>query len=220
MPHDDGRAEAYLVVEAEPGEALLPRLAGALATSRAPSLLIVAPPGGALAPQTCKAIIDLAQARGTAALIADDARLARTLKADGVHLAYTQDPMKAYEEARSILGERYIVGADAGRSRHDAMVLGEAGADYISFGAPPRLADQAKAKERRLDLVAWWSELMQVPVVAFDASSPEEAAQLGQAGADFVALELPASSETSDSERFAAMLGAVRGNVISAGKSP
>jgi thiamine-phosphate pyrophosphorylase len=81
---------------------------------------------------------------------------------------------------------------DAGRSRHEAMVAGEGGADYVAFGIPANVEDREKAHRRRCELTAWWSEIFEVPVVAFDVATAEEAGQLASAGADFIALTLPA----------------------------
>ncbi len=66
---------------------------------------------------------------------------------------------------RKDLGEDAIVGAFCGTSRHDGMTAGELGADYVSFGpvgATP-LGDGSRAG---LELFEWWSEMIQVPVVA------------------------------------------------------
>ena len=117
-----------------------------------------------------------------AALIADDARLARTLRADGVHLGVGKDLAGAYEEARSILGQRGIVGVDAGISRHDAMTLAEAGADYIAFGAPSHLKDRDKARARRDELDRLVGGDLPGACVAFDVETPEEAEALGRGG--------------------------------------
>ena len=74
-----------------------------------------------------------------------------------------------------------IVGADGGISRHDAMMLGEAGADYVAFGpagaARERRRATTTAKKRKLDLVGWWSDVFVVPVVAFGIETAEDAAR-------------------------------------------
>jgi thiamine-phosphate pyrophosphorylase len=139
--------------------------------------------------------VELAQARGVATLIETDAALARTLRADGVHVPWSKDIVARYKEAREILGGRFIVGADAGRLRDDAMTLGEAGADYIGFGIPAHVEDRESARARQLELVAWWAEIFEPPCVAFDVDTVEEGARLARAGADFVALKAPPAGE-------------------------
>ena len=115
-------------------------------------------------------LVRLAQGRGTAVVIEGDSDLAAVLGADGVHLA----DLKTYGAARDRLGHDAIVGVSCGRSRHDAMEAGEAGADYVAFAAD-------------LELVRWWAELMLVPVVA-ELQSPDQAAEFAAAGAEFIAL--------------------------------
>ena len=139
-------------------------------------------------PLAARPLVELAQAKEIAALIAGDAQLARTLRADGVHLPWSKDVAASYGEAREVLGTRYIVGVDVGRSRHDAMTIAESGADYIGFGIPPHVDDRASATARRLELVSWWSEIFEVPCVAFDVETAEDAMALAAVGADFVAM--------------------------------
>jgi thiamine-phosphate pyrophosphorylase len=156
-----------------------------------PAAALITPYAGqGLSAGELKPLIRLCQSRDVAALIAGDAQLARTLKADGVHLP-AGGAVPGYDAARKIVGKSYIVGADAGVSRHDAMTLGEAGADYVAFGAPSHLKDRIKARARRRDLIAWWSELFEVPCVAFDVETASEAAELARLGADFIAIALP-----------------------------
>ena len=155
------------------------------------SVLIVPAAEATLDASAARPLVELAQRAGTTALIADDAVLARALKADGVHLGISMDAAGAYAQARRILGMRGIVGVDAGISRDDAMSLAEAGAEYVAFGAPLDLTDLDKARARRADLVGWWAEIFEVPCIAFDVESSEAAEALARAGADFVAVMLP-----------------------------
>jgi thiamine-phosphate pyrophosphorylase len=183
--------QTKLCLVAETG--LEPAAVAALLVAVEAAVLLVAP--GAEMPldaRSARPLVELAQAKGIAALVMADAALARTLRADGVHLPWSKDVVERYGEARDILGGRYIVGADAGRSRDDAMTLGEAGADYVGFGIPAHVEDRESARARRLELVGWWSEIFEVPCVAFDVETAEEAARLAAAGADFVALRAPA----------------------------
>ena len=125
-----------------------------------------------------------------AALIADDAQLARTLRADGVHLGITKEPAGAYAEARSILGPRGIVGVDPGISRHDAMTLAEDGADYLAFGAPPDLKDRDKARARRDELDRLVGGDLRGALRRLRRGDARGGRGAGRAGADFVAVHV------------------------------
>jgi thiamine-phosphate pyrophosphorylase len=181
------------------------RLAAALEVA-APASVLLAPADAGPLPPHAAALVAAIQARGIAALVLDDARRALDLGADGVHLAHTKDSTARYRWAREFLGPRLIVGADAGASRHDAMVLGEEGADYVAFGLGPDRRDRDAEAGLRLDLVAWWAELFEVPCVALDVERAEEAAELARAGADFIGVALPADE---GAVAAAARLGAI-----------
>jgi thiamine-phosphate pyrophosphorylase len=198
----------YAVVEVR--HAAHERLATALAAADLAAVLLAPVGGTPLEANEARPLIELAQRANVAALVAGDAPLARALGADGVHLGSTGDLTAAFEAARSALGARGIVGVDAGISRHDAMTLAEAGADYVGFGAPARLNNRDKARARRDDLVAWWAEIFEVPCVAFDVEEPEEAQRLVCAGADFVAVRLGAEPPAVARERIAAIADALR----------
>ncbi len=187
--------ELYLVLEIEEKGRAKSSAALDAALSAAPfaSVLISPTQDRPVDVPFANTIIELLQAKNIAALIADDASLARQLRADGVHLTWSKNQAERFAEARNILGERFLIGVDAGRSRDDAMTLGEAGADYVAFGIPPHVEDRATAAERQQVLVSWWNELFEIPCVAFDAADTAAAAQLAAAGADFVAVTIKAS---------------------------
>lgn len=180
----------YGVLEA--GDGAAGRLAAALGGAELAAVLIAPAPGQKLRAEEAKPLIQQARMAGVAGLIVDDAGLARALGADGVHLAGRDDTEAAYRAAREALGRDHVIGADAGVSRHAAMVLAEAGVDYVGFGAPPHLKDRDKARVRRAEMVAWWAPIFEVPCVAFDVETCEEAAGLAADGADFVAVTLAA----------------------------
>ena len=81
---------------------------------------------------------------------------------DGVHLI---DHARSVRQVRKDLGEDAIVGAYCAASRHDGMTAGELGADYVSFGpvGESPLGDGTRAQP---DLFEWWSQMIEVPVVA------------------------------------------------------
>ena len=66
------------------------------------------------------------------------------------------------------------------------MMAGELGADYVSFGplTQSSLGDGALAP---FELFQWWSELIELPVVAEGGLTADLAADLARA-ADFLAL--------------------------------
>lgn len=187
----DAPSKLYLVLETGPNAA--DRLGAALAGATPSSLLLVPPKGKTLEAQAVLPLIATAQTRGIAVMLADDAQLVRTTKADGCHLTWTKNLEARATEAREIMGTRYMLGVDVGRSRHDAMELGEAGVDYIAFGIPDHVEDRATAIERRLELCGWWAEIFEVPCVAFDVDDLDDAADLADAGTDFIAFRLPAA---------------------------
>ncbi|WP_416882105.1 thiamine phosphate synthase [Marivita sp.] len=88
--------------------------------------------------------------------------LAQRLGLDGVHLT---DGARSVRMARKELGADAIVGAFCGHLRHDGMNAGEAGADYVSFGpvGETTLGDGSRAEA---ELFEWWSEMIEIPVVA------------------------------------------------------
>ena len=210
MTHVEPDCRICLVVEAAPS-AIEHLNAAAEAADIACCLILPAaatPDAGA----SSRPIVAAAQQAGMAALIAEDADLARALRADGVHLGPSADLMQAYSAARQTLGRDAIVGTDAGLSRHDAMSVAEAGADYVAFGAPARLKDRARARERRDALVQWWAEIFEVPCVALDVGAPAEAERLARAGADFVAVSVP-STVGATGDLFARIGAAIAANV-------
>ncbi len=186
-----GSERFYPAIAASTDAAAAQKLEAARQQTSFASCMILPPAGHALEAAHAKPLVDLLQAAGVAAIIADDATLARTLKADGVHLTWRKNIVAAYTEAREIIGGRFIVGVDVGRTRHDAMSLAEAGADYIAFGIPESVEDIETASRRRLELIGWWSVIFEVPCVACNVTSIEAASELAEAGADFVSMALP-----------------------------
>ena len=129
------------------------------------------------------ALRELAHARDVPMVIAEHVALATRLGLDGVHLT---DAARGVRTARTALGADAIVGAFARASRHDGMSAAEAGADYVSFGpvAPSTLGDGSHAPR---DLFDWWSEMIEVPVVAEGVTTEAQIADLAPV-ADFLAF--------------------------------
>ena len=124
-------------------------------------------------------------AREVAFIINDSIGLAKRLGADGVHLGQDDgDP----REARDLLGPDAQIGVTCHDSRHLAMEAGEAGVDYVAFGA--FYPTETTPTEHRPDpaILGWWSTLFELPCVAIGGITPANAAPLIAAGADFLAV--------------------------------
>ena len=131
------------------------------------------------------AVTEMAQAYGAAVLINDSPELAVELGADGVHVGWDDMTVK---EARAIVGKDMIVGATAKNSRHVAMQAGEAGADYVAFGAFYPTMTKNGTVQASTELLEIWQESMEIPCVAIGGITVDNAAPLVTAGADFIAV--------------------------------
>jgi thiamine-phosphate pyrophosphorylase len=129
-----------------------------------------------------KSVATIVQRRDVALLLDGHPGLAARAGADGAHLF----GIEALTEATASLKPDRIAGAGGLRSRHDAMLAGEAGADYVMFGDPDRRGNRPPL-EAVTDRLTWWSEVFEPPCVGY-AESRDEIAPLTQAGADFIAL--------------------------------
>lgn len=143
--------------------------------------------------------------RDVAFIVNDSVSLAKRLGADGVHLGQGDgDP----REARSILGPQAQIGVTCHDSRHLAMEAGEAGADYVAFGAfyPTTTKDTAHRPDPAI--LSWWTTVFEIPCVAIGGISPGNGAPLVAAGADFLAVSSAVwnGDEAQAVQRFNAIL--------------
>lgn len=123
--------------------------------------------------------------RDVAFIVNDSIGLAKRLGADGVHLGQGDgDP----REARRILGPSAQIGVTCHNSRHLAMEAGEAGADYVAFGAFFPTVTKDVEHHADPEILRWWSTVMELPCVAIGGITPENVAPLVEAGADFLAV--------------------------------
>ena len=129
-----------------------------------------------------KAVAAAVQRREIALLLDNRPDIVGRAEADGAHIA----GIEAFAASLATLKPQRIAGAGSLRSRHDAMLAGENGADYVMFGDPDRRGHRPpfEAIEERLQ---WWSELVEIPCIGY-ADHPDEVAALARTGADFVAL--------------------------------
>jgi len=134
--------------------------------------------------RACDVLRPVVQGCGAAFILNDRPDLAAELGCDGVHVGQED---ASYAAARAALPSG-IVGVTCHDSRHLAMEAGEAGADYVAFGAFfPTATKEAKTRAE-IELLRAWSEDMLVPVVAIGGITVENAPTLVEAGADFLAV--------------------------------
>ena len=123
--------------------------------------------------------------REVAFIVNDSISLAKRIKADGVHLGQSDGSV---EEARQRLGREAQIGVTCHDSRHLAMEAGEAGADYVAFGAFFPTTTKQTEHVATPDLLEWWQGLIEIPCVAIGGITPENCGPLVAAGADFLAV--------------------------------
>lgn len=131
------------------------------------------------------ALRPVTQARAVALLLNDRPDLAVQTGCDGAHVGQGDMPARA---ARTLLGPERTLGVTCHDSRHLAMQAGEDGADYVAFGAFFPTGSKAVMHHAEVEIVAWWSELMEIPSVAIGGITAANCAPLVQAGADFLAV--------------------------------
>jgi thiamine-phosphate pyrophosphorylase len=129
-----------------------------------------------------KNLAAIVQRRDVALLLDGHAEIAARAGADGAHLS----GIEALTAALPALKPDRIAGAGRLRSRHEAMLAGEANVDYVMFGEPDARGNRP-AFDTIQERLVWWSELFQAPCVGY-AANLDEVGPLAQAGADFVAL--------------------------------
>lgn len=134
--------------------------------------------------KTADRLRDICHAREVPLVIESHIVMVERLGLDGVHLC---DGPRSVRKAREILGKEPIVGSFCGISKHDGMSASESGADYVSFG-PVQGATLGDGRIAEIDLFAWWTEMIEVPVVAEGGLSLENFAKLRKV-ADFIALQ-------------------------------
>ena len=118
-------------------------------------------------------------------IVNDSMALAKRLGADGVHLGQSDGDVR---DARALLGPQAQIGKTCHDNRHFAMEAGEAGADYVAFGAFYPTTTKPSHYRPPPAILSWWSSLFELPCVAIGGITPDNARPLVDAGADFIAV--------------------------------
>jgi thiamine-phosphate pyrophosphorylase len=174
----------YLVTpQVADARAFATALAGAFADADVAAVLLRLAPGDERAQINRVKTIGLPiQSSGAAVIVDGQPEIVAHGGADGAHLS----GIEGFQAATPRLKPDRIAGAGGLHTRHDAMTAAESGADYVMFGEPDENG-RRPSLEAVIERVSWWSEVFEIPCVAF-ASSMDEVGQLAAAGADFVAV--------------------------------
>ena len=111
--------------------------------------------------EVAQAVQPLCREHDIALIINDSPQLCRALQADGVHLGAADIDIKA---ARELVGPDVIIGATCKASRHTAMMAGEAGADYVAFGAFHPTETKADTSQAEPDILTWCQMFLTLPL--------------------------------------------------------
>ena len=130
-------------------------------------------------------LMPICHERDVAFIVNDRPDLAAECGADGVHIGADDGE---YETARELLGAEAAIGVSCYDSRHRAMEAGEAGADYVAFGAFYPTTSKTPRSRAEPEILVWWRELTVVQSVAIGGIMADNCAPLVKAGADFLAV--------------------------------
>ncbi|MEL6204835.1 MAG: thiamine phosphate synthase [Pseudomonadota bacterium] len=150
------------------------------------------------AADACRAVTE---PRDVALVLGEHVALSERAGLDGVHLTGA----RGVRAARAALGSDAIVGAACGASRHDGMNAGEAGADYVAFGPVSGALGDGQLAEP--DLFAWWSEVIEVPIVA-EGGLDEEVVRTLWETTDFMAFREEVWRADDPAGRLSALMSA------------
>jgi thiamine-phosphate pyrophosphorylase len=184
-PSDPDQPQIYLITPPSfELEGFAPRLSAVLDRVEIACLrLALVEEDDAVLARAADALREIAHARDIPLVITKHAGMVERLGLDGVHLT---DGARSVRKTRAALGADAIIGAWCEASRHDGMTAGETGADYVAFGpvGDSGLGDDTRAPQ---DLFAWWSQMIELPVVAEGALTADLVAALAPV-TDFFAI--------------------------------
>jgi thiamine-phosphate pyrophosphorylase len=129
-------------------------------------------------------LVPVAQAAGAATLIAGDTRAIGRSGADGIHLP--AEP-RMVADAIKKSGGKSIVGANAGKTRDQALDVGEERPDYVFIGKLDGDTHE-DAHPRNLEMAEWWAEIIEIPAIVMAGSIVASIAAVAATGVEFIAL--------------------------------
>ena len=184
--HERGSCSLYLISPQDVGGEFPDRLKAALepGVATAFQLRVKDTPDEELA-RLAEPLQRICADASVAFIVNDSMELAKRLGADGVHLGQSDGDVR---DARALLGPSAQIGKTCHDSRHFAMEAGEAGADYVAFGAFYPTTTKPSHYRPDPSILSWWSTLFEIPCVAIGGITPDNSKPLIDSGADFLAV--------------------------------
>lgn len=130
-------------------------------------------------------LMPICHSHNVAFILNDQADLAKELNTDGVHIGVEDGDIK---EIRENLGHEISLGATCHDSKHLAFTAGDAGADYVAFGAFFPTDTKETSHVAPVSLIEEWVDIAEIPCVAIGGITVDNAKPLIDAGADFIAV--------------------------------
>jgi thiamine-phosphate pyrophosphorylase len=118
-------------------------------------------------------------------IINDDAALAVSVGANGVHLGKNDIPI---EQARSLLGDTAIIGVSCYTSINLAVSAETQGADYVAFGSFFPSPTKPNAVRADIELLKQATNQLRLPICAIGGITAKNASALITAGTHMVAV--------------------------------
>ena len=133
----------------------------------------------------CNKAVELIQASGAAALIADDTQIMGRFGADGLYL---QGSLSTKSDMIARFSPQKIVGCGGILDRDAALKVGELYPDFVVLG---KLGGDIKPEPhpKNLSIARWWAEFVELPGVTLGGNSVESVIAVSETGVDFVLLE-------------------------------
>lgn len=151
---------------------------------------------------------------GATFIIDDHVELVKEIKADGVHLGKKDMPIR---EARTILGEGFIIGGTA-NTFEDVKMHYESGANYIGCG-PFRFTTTKKGLSPILGLEGYAaivknmkSEGIDIPIVAIGGITVEDIPEIMKTGVTGIALSGTILNSSNPVEETRTLISTINSN--------
>lgn len=130
-----------------------------------------------------EALLPIIQDAGAAGLVMFDTQLMGRSNADGLFVPSDIDVLL---EMKGRFHPDKIIGFGGAKNKHNSMVAGDVGPDFIFFGKVDGDI-KPEAHPKNIELGNWWSDLVEIPCVVMGGNALESVVEIAKSGVEFVA---------------------------------